>query len=326
MEEENKFEYVFNKKMKKKYITFLKKQLSKNKIFTEQYDILVDLLDKKIKNKNFQSITNNILYNYLENGKKTNNEEYLSRLQIILNKHLTFNDSNEIIEKILKTNSEKEIDKIEKNIYELIKNKDKKIKKELNFECDKLSYIVSEIFKKLEYINNLLEKKNNIDITKKVLFITNDEERNVFKKYNNLVPFNKDNIYYYDINNKEGENVFKNKIKYDYVFCYFSMSKFNNIEKYLNMINLHLNENGLLIVIDNDIFNLEDYYVCEFLEKLKEPNKKFEKINPLCLLDIEFLLKDLNLYHIETRPLNNFLRQYPKSIYRFISFYIKNKK
>jgi hypothetical protein len=98
MEENNEdFEYIFNLKMKKKYIKFLKNLLIKNKIFEEQYDILIKLLDEKIKNKNFKKVPSHILYNYIKEGEKNKSEEYLSRLEIIFNKFMTFDKSNELI-------------------------------------------------------------------------------------------------------------------------------------------------------------------------------------------------------------------------------------
>ncbi len=327
MEENNEdFEYIFNSKMKKKYIKFLKNLLIKNKIFEEQYEILVKLLDEKIKNKNFKKTPNDILYNYIKEGEKNKNEEYLSRLEIIFNKFMTFDKSNELIKKILKNKSKKNLIELEKEIYQNINENYYDSRKELNFKCKKFDYVIPEIFKKMEFIQESLKNQEEGIKNKKILIVINEDKYlDIFKKYFEEINIDKNNIHFYNI--KDNKNKLLNfENNFDSIICYFSLSKFNNINKNLKELSNLLNNDGLMIIVDNDIFNLEDYYVCEFLEKLKEPNKKIEKINPLCLLDIEFLLKDLNLYHIETRPLNNFLRQYPKSIYRFISFYIKNKK
>ncbi len=313
MNNNQSFKNIYTNEMEKKYLKFLKNKLNNNKIIENQYNILKESFNAKINNINFRREPENILEKYLENGKNQNNENYLSRLQILLNNYITYDDVNNIILYIV---DNKKIDYVK--VMSIINNL-KRI--EYNLECSIDEFIISDLFKKMNKPEFAGLKKKDLNS----LIIGYNNNYNVFKKYKKYVTFKKMN--FFDINSQNYLLNKNNELKYNYVIIYFSLSKIKNIENFIKNIYMKMENNSVLIILDNDITTLEDSYTI-FLNNNINSNIE-EKINnnlnfnPLNLLETEFILKKYDLYHIISYPLLNYFKQKPQYINQYMSFYLK---
>ncbi len=315
MNNNQSFKNIYTNEMEKKYLKFLKNKLNNNKIIENQYNILKESFNAKINNINFRREPENILEKYLENGKNQNNENYLSRLQILLNNYITYDDVNNIILYIV---DNKKIDYVK--VMSIINNL-KRI--EYNLECSIDEFIISDLFKKMNKPEFAGLKKKDLNS----LIIGYNNNYNIFKKYKKYVTFK--NIDFFDINSQNYLLNKNNELKYNYVIIYFSLSKIKNIENFIKNIYMKMENNSVLIILDNDITTLEDSYTIFLNNKLHNINIEEEinnnlNLNPLNLLETEFILKNYGLYHIISYPLLNYFKQKPQYINQYMSFYLKN--
>ncbi len=305
---------------KKLYIEFLDNKKDKKAITECQYELIKNsFIHKYKKNNQYPKSTNNLLDNYIKYCKSLNKDdnESLTRIQILLNYYYTFEKSNNIMLKIINS----------KNISDelILSHIHKKsiIMEEKNCMIDKnVIYYLYKSYK--SYVDKIKENSK-----KHILYIRNENyEKNdiyikeikyYFKKFISKMDI-------YDIIEKNEFTIIENK--YDIVFVDHSIANINNLKELFEKISFISKENSLLYIFGYDIFTEKDQYIKLMMDKIKHFSDDKSNLTisyPFNLFEIEFILSQYNfiLYYS-----NEFTKKYstiPSFIQDYIGLFINRK-
>jgi ubiquinone/menaquinone biosynthesis C-methylase UbiE len=300
--------------------------LSNNSLTICQKKELINYL--KLKYNNYIEPNTNNQFNYYVNNIIENNDiEGMCRIKLLLNHFVNYNITEEIINKIIKTNKLTD----SSIINYIFKSKKQSVRIiDIYQICDKWTYSI-EYLSHL-YLDNYLSKNIQKDDIKYLDIGCGSGKKTIlFSKYLNL---NKENMHGTDIKTwgpyQKSKNVLPFKFKYiennklnysdnnfDIITCVLTLHHINKLEDFLKEIYRVLKDNGILILIEHCVYKDNDRIIINIqhmlFSALYDKQKDYIE-NPIytqCYNDYEWnYIMNKNKFICETKNILNFGNEY----------------